>query len=178
MKVSLFNPSYTQEVIELFTQVFSASENESEGQLIGNLVSNLIATSKPEDLIGFIAISNEHIVGCIFFSRFIVPSNDLAFMLSPVAVATSEQGTGIGQRLISDGLEHLKSLKVNLAFTYGDPSYYSKTGFKPISESIIRAPFELSQPEGWLAQALDGNPIKAMQGSTKCIDALSNQEYW
>jgi len=178
MKVLLFKPSYTQEVIELFAKVFSASENESEGQVIGNLVSNLITTTKPEDLVGFVAMANEHIVGCIFFSRFVVPTDKAAFILSPVAIATSEQGTGIGQRLISYGLEYLKSLKVNLAFTYGDPNYYSKTGFKHLSESIVKAPFELSQPEGWLAQSLDGNPIRAMQGPTKCVRALSEEKYW
>ena len=89
MKVSLFNPSYTQQVIELFTKVFSASENESEGRVIGNLVANLITTTKPEDLIGFVAISNEKIVGCIFFSRFVVPGNQVAFILSPVAITWS-----------------------------------------------------------------------------------------
>jgi putative acetyltransferase len=178
MKLSLFNSSYTQEVIELFTNVFSASENETEGQIIGNLVSDLIATTEPEELIGFVATSDDCIVGCIFFSRFVVPSDEVAFILSPVAIATSEQGTGIGQQLIDYGLNHLKLLKVNLAFTYGDPSFYSKTGFNQISESILKAPFELSQPEGWLAQSLDGNPIKAMQGSSKCVEALSDQKYW
>ena len=178
MKLSLFDLSYTQEVIKLFTEVFSASENESEGQLIGDLVSDLIATTESKDLIGFVAISNNRIVGCIFFSRFVVPGDETAFLLSPVAVATSEQSTGIGQQLINYGRNHLKSLKVDLAFTYGDPGYYSKSGFNRISENIVKAPFELSQPEGWLAQSLDGNPVKAMRGSTKCVEALSDQKYW
>lgn len=178
MKLSLFKPSYTQDVIELFTNVFSASENESEGQVIGNLVSNLITTTKPEDLVGFVAVSNGIIVGCIFFSRLILPSNEVAFILSPVAVATNKQGTGIGQKLINYGLKYLKFQKVNLAFTYGDPNYYSKAGFSCINESIVKAPFELSQPEGWLAQSVDGKTIKAMQGSSKCVEALSDQKYW
>ncbi len=177
-KILLFESSYTQEVIKLFTDVFSASENESEGQVIGNFVSNLVTTTKPKDLIGFVATSDERIVGCIFFSRFVVPTTQVAFILSPVAIATSEQGTGIGQQLISYGLEHLKSLSVDLAFTYGDPNYYSKTGFVPINESIVKAPFELSQPEGWLGQSFDGKPVKAMLGSTQCVEALSDKKYW
>lgn len=67
---------------------------------------------------------------------------EVAFILSPVAIATSEQGTGIGQQLINYGLDHLKSLKVSLVFTYGDPNYYSKTGFNHIADSIVKAPFE------------------------------------
>ncbi|MBE9537804.1 MAG: N-acetyltransferase [Proteobacteria bacterium] len=178
MKFTLFNSPYTKEVIELFTKVFSESENESEGQVIGSLVSGLIATTEPGDLVGFVATSNECIVGCIFFSRFIVPSDEVAFILSPVAIATSEQGTGIGQQLINYGLNHLKSLKVNLAFTYGDPRFYSKVGFSQISERVVKAPYELSQPEGWLAQSLDGNPIKAIEGSSRCVGALRDQKYW
>jgi putative acetyltransferase len=178
MELSLFNSSQAQEVIELFTEVFSASENESEGQIIGSLVSDLIATTEPEDLIGCVAVSNNRIVGCIFYSRFVVPNDEVAFMLSPVAISTSVQATGIGQQLINYGCNHLKSLNVDLAFTYGDPNYYSKTGFNQISEDVVRAPFELSQPEGWLAQSLDGNSIKAMQGETKCVEAFSDQKYW
>ena len=72
----------------------------------------------------------------------------------------------------------LKSLGVNLAFTYGDPAFYSKTGFTQISESVVKAPYVLSQPIGWLAQTLDGNPIKATHGATQCVEALSDQKYW
>ena len=178
MKLSLFNSSSSREVIELFTQVFSASENEAEGQLIGNLASNLIATTEPQDLIGFVASCNDCIVGCIFFSRLVLPGDEVAFILSPVAIATSAQGTGIGQKLINYGLNYLKSRNVNLAFTYGDPNFYSKVGFKQIDESIVKAPFTLSQPAGWLAQSLDGRSIKPMQGVSKCVEALNNQKYW
>ena len=67
---------------------------------------------------------------------------------------------------------------MNLALTYGDPNYYSKTGFNHIGETIVKAPLELSQPEGWLAQSLDGKPIETVQGSNKCVEALSDQKYW
>lgn len=178
MELSLFNPSQSQEVIELFTKVFSASEGETEGQLIGSLVSDLIATTKPQDLIGFVAISDGGIVGSLFFSRLVVPGKKITFILSPVAVATDEQGKGIGQQLINYGISHLKSLSVDIAFTYGDPGFYSRVGFIPISESIVKAPLKLTYPEGWLAQSLDGSPIKAMEGTSHCVEALNDQKYW
>lgn len=178
MELSLFNSSQSQEVIELFTKVFSASESETEGQLIGSLVSDLISTTEPQDLIGFVAISGGDIVGSIFFSRLVVPGEKIAFILSPVAIATNEQGKGMGQQLINYGISHLKSLNVDLAFTYGDPYFYSKVGFKPISESIVKAPLKLTHLEGWLAQSLDGSPIKAMEGTSHCVDALNDQKYW
>jgi hypothetical protein len=91
MELSLFNSSQSQEVIELFTKVFSDSEGVAEGQLIGSLVSDLITTTEPQDLIGFVAISGNRIVGSIFFSRLVVPSDKRAYILSPVAIATNEQ---------------------------------------------------------------------------------------
>lgn len=178
MELSLYNSSQSQDVIRLFTNVFSASEGEVEGQVIGNLVSHLIATTGSQDLIGFVAISGSDIVGGIFFSRLGVPSKKIAYILSPVAVATNEQGKGIGQQLINYGIRHLKSLSVDLAFTYGDPKFYSRVSFEPISESIVKAPHKLSYPEGWLAQSLDGSPIKAMEGTAHCVDALNDQKYW
>jgi len=178
MKLSLFSESKSQKVINLFNSVFSASEGEDEGQGIADFVANLIATTNPQDLIGCIAEESEIIVGCIFFSRFAVPNGQVAFILSPVAVSTDAQGTGIGQKLIQYGLDHLRSLGVNLIFTYGDPGYYSKTGFEKINESIVKAPCPLSQPIGWLAQSLDGQEIQAMAGPTKCVEALNDPSLW
>lgn len=178
MKLSVFNSNCTEEVVQLFTEVFSASEGEQEGALIGNLVSEIIMETAPADLIGFMASINKQVVGSIFFSRFILPGDQLAFLLSPVAVSSSRQGAGIGQSLIKFGINDLKSQKVELLFTYGDPGFYRKVGFEPISEDAVQAPLVLSQPEGWLAQSLTGYPVQAISGSTKCIAALNYQKYW
>ena len=178
MKLSLFSELKSQKVIDLYKRVFAASEGEAEGQVIADFVAKLIATTKSQDLIGCVAEENQSIIGCIFFSRFIVPSGEAAYILSPVAVSTSVQGTGIGQKLIQYGLSCLRSKGVKLAFTYGDPNYYSKTGFKKIDESIVKAPYPLSQPNGWLAQSLDGDEIKVMLGSTLCVEALNESSLW
>ena len=178
MNFSLFNPENTQEVIALFSNVFSASEGEAEGQVIGDLVKNLITQTKPDDLVAFVAKDDTQIVGCIIFSRFSVPNDQVAFILSPVAVSTNDQGTGIGQQLINHGLRQLRSLGIELVITYGDPAFYRKTGFEQISESVIKAPHPLSQPIGWLAQSMDGKPIEAMSGATQCVEALSDPMYW
>ena len=178
MQFSLFNESKSQRVIELFKRVFSASEGEAEGQVIADFVAKLIVTTAPKELIGCIAEENDNVVGCIFFSRLAVPSRQFAYILSPVAVSTDVQSKGIGQELIKYGLDHLKSLNVKLVFTYGDPSFYSKTGFDQINENIVKAPCRLSQPIGWLAQSLDGQAIQSMTGSTQCVEALNDPGLW
>ena len=146
--------------------------------MIGNLVSGIIANTDPADLLGCVAFEGERIDGCIFFSRFIVPSGQLSYLLSPVAVRTDQQQAGTGQQLINYGLEQLKALGASLVFTYGDPAYYCKTGFKKINENVVQAPFTLSQPVGWQVQALDGQPVRAMRGATQCISALADPKYW
>ena len=178
MKFSLFEPSRTQEVVTLFRSVFSASEGEAEGQVIADFVTKLINTTKQQDLIGCMAQANDRLVGCIFFSRITVPNGQSAFILSPVAVSTDVQGVGVGQKLIQYGLEHLRSVNVKLAFTYGDPDYYCKTGFQPIDETVVKAPCTLSQPIGWLAQSLDGQAIQPMVGTTRCVEALNDPGLW
>ena len=94
MKLTAYSPDQSQEVINLFTDVFSDSEGQEEGQVIGQLVTELIGTTDSNDLLGYIGISDGRIVGCIFFSRLTLPSRKIAFILSPVAVASRQQGKG------------------------------------------------------------------------------------
>ena len=178
MNYSLFDDSSTEEVIQLFHNVFTASEGKEAGQVIGDFVTRLIRATSHKDLMGFVAKEKNVIVGAIFFSRFRVPSQQSAFILSPVAIATDQQGLGIGQGLIRYGLAQLKALNVELVVTYGDPKFYTKTGFEHINEAFLAAPYPLSQPIGWLAQSLTVKPLQAMSGPTMCVEALSDPALW
>jgi predicted N-acetyltransferase YhbS len=178
MKLAAYNPDQSQDVVKLFRDVFSDSEGQEEGRVIGQLVTELINTTDSNDLLGYVGISNESIIGCIFFSRLTLPSGKIAFILSPVAVSSREQGKGLGQQLINFGIQQLKNHGVELVFTYGDPSFYSKVGFVKISEDVIKAPKKLTYPGGWLAQSLNNERIRSEAGVAKCVGALNKQEYW
>lgn len=179
MNISKYNSKDSEEVITLFTNVFTDSEGEEEGLLIGRLVRDLINTNSQEDLHGYVAKVGEKIIGCIFFSRLTFESNNIiAFILSPVAIQSDYQKQGIGQKLINNGLSALKERGVELVFTYGDPAFYSKVGFKSISEEIAKAPLILSYPDGWLCQSLIDSEIKPIEGKSHCVAALNNQQYW
>jgi len=180
MKISIFNPEESQNVIDLFRRVFTNSEGIEEGEIVSKLVTDLITTTVTPNLFGFVACSeeNEEIIGCVFFSRLNISNNKTAFILSPLAVKTEQQGKGIGQKLILFGLEHLKSLNIDFVFTYGDPNYYSKTGFQQIDESLVLPPQKLSYPEGWLALSLSGDSISLIEGKTECVKALNNPKLW
>lgn len=178
MNLSGYNSRQSQEVINLFTSVFSNSEGQEEGLLIGKLVSELIMTTDAQDLIGFVAIAQDKIIGSIFFSRLTFENDANAYILSPVAVHTNHQRQGVGQQLITFGINHLRDINVELVFTYGDPKYYSKVGFTHVSEESIKAPLKLTYPEGWLAQSLAGNIVESISGVSHCVDALNKQVYW
>jgi len=178
MNISPYSPSNIKEVKQLFTKVFSDSEGESEGLLIGNLAYELMASTDAQDLYGFVAIEKEEIIGSILFTKLTFESEVNAFLLSPVAIQTNHQGKGIGQKLINFGIKHLKENGVVLVFTYGDSKFYSKVGFSRIPEKLAKAPFKLTYPEGWLGQSLVSDKIEPIKGSSYCVEALNNPEYW
>jgi predicted N-acetyltransferase YhbS len=85
---------------------------------------------------------------------------------------------GIGQALIAHGLQEMEERGVEVVTTYGDPAFYSKVGFHPLSQDVIEAPYELSQPEGWLGQSLSQDAIEPIPGHCSCVKALDDPAYW
>ena len=100
------------------------------------------------------------------------------FILAPVAIHTAYQGRGIGQALIAHGLREMKNSGIKVVITYGDPAFYSKVGFHPLSQDMIAAPLALSQPEGWLGQSLTNESLQPIAGRCSCVRALDNPAYW
>ena len=178
MEFSVFNYSNLQQTVDLFEEVFTASAGEEEGRLLKELVTKLVEETPQNDLLGFCARKSDHLVGAIFFSRLTLPTQTLGFMLSPVAIATECQGKGIGQKLIRYGLDQLKANGIELLVTYGDPAFYSKTGFKQVSTELIEPPYTLSQPIGWLAQMFNDRDIEPSHGKLGCVEAFNNPDYW
>jgi predicted N-acetyltransferase YhbS len=165
-------------VIGLFVSVFSDSEGEEEGELIGRLSEGLFESSNEADLFNFVAEVEGQIVGSIFFSRMVFENENAVFILAPVAVSSEHQGKGIGQGLIEHGLHELQNRGAKFVLTYGDPGFYEKVGFRAIPCEVVRPPFALSQPEGWLGQSLCNRPVESLLGESSCVKALNNPVYW
>ena len=178
MNFRYYTPSESHAIEDLFSSVFKESEGESEGLLIGDLAKNLLSTTAPEDLFVFVAVEGDEIIGTIFVTRMPTENEAELFVLAPVAVATKHQGKGVGQKLIEYGIKELKEVGIKVLVTYGDPNFYSKTGFQQITEDMMQPPFKLTQPEGWLAQALDQNPLQKIEGKCSCVSALDDPSYW
>ena len=178
MKHKILDKNSQKEVTSLFASVFTVSEGEKEGRLIGNLASKLSSRIDNQEIICFGTYEKESIIGAIFFTRLRFNEAIQVYMLAPVAVSTTHQGKGVGLALINYGLNELKKRFVAVAITYGDPAFYSKVGFQPLSENIIKAPVKLSMPEGWLGQSLTGEPIPAINERPKCVKEFNDSVYW
>ena len=178
MNYKILDKNSKEEVARLFTSVFSSSEGEKEGGLIGNLASGLASRADNQGIICIGAYEEESIIGAIFFTRLRFNGPFKVYMLAPVAVSTKHQGKGVGQALINYGLNELKNRSVDVVITYGDPSFYSKVGFQPLSESVIQAPLKLSMPEGWLGQSLTGDPIPTINERPTCVKEFNDPVYW
>ena len=166
------------EVTGLFTSVFTVSGGEDEGGLIGNLVTGLCSAIDNREVICFATFEKATIIASIFLTRLRFKAPVQVYMLAPVAVRTECQGQGTGQALIRHGLGELKKRSVSVAVTYGDPCFYSRVGFSPLSEKVIQAPLELSMPHGWLGQSLTGGSVPTLRERPVCVTAFNDPAYW
>jgi len=178
MNHKVLDMSLQNEITDLFTTVFTSSEGEKEGKLVGNLASELSLNIDNEEIICLGTFENESLIGSIFFTRLRFDDPIRAYMLAPVAVSTENQGKGVGQALINYGINELKSRSVDIAITYGDPSFYSKVGFETLPEIVIQPPLKLSMPEGWLGQSLTGGAIPTINGRPTCVKEFNDPAYW
>jgi predicted N-acetyltransferase YhbS len=179
MEVTSEYEAHAAAISDLFAATFTASEGTDEGALIGQLARRLMEETPAQDLRAFTAWKRGELVGAILFSRLIYKGDKrTVFVLGPVAVATDRQNQGFGQRLISHGIEVLRQEGVELAVTYGDPSFYRRVGFEVISQDDVPAPFSLQQPEGWLGQSLNGAPLTPLKGPSRCVPAFNDPAFW
>ncbi|KUF09914.1 GNAT family N-acetyltransferase [Pseudoponticoccus marisrubri] len=170
---------HTTALKDLFTRTFTASEGADEGALIGTLVQGLLADTPPADLRVFAVPDGEEAAAAVLFTRLRYAGDPRRVMLlSPMAVAPDRQGQGLGQALLTEALARLRAEGFEGAITYGDPAFYGKLGFRPLSPQMAPPPHPLSQPEGWIGQSLTDTPLTPLQGPATCAPALDDPAYW
>jgi predicted N-acetyltransferase YhbS len=178
MEHRILDQASQAEIATLFRDVFTASEGEKEGELIGHLAAELAAGIDHQDILCYGTHADGALVGSLFFTRLQVADPIKIYMLAPMAVTTRHQGKGIGKALIHFALDDLRRRSVCVAVTYGDPSFYSKTGFSRLAEEVIQAPCRLSIPEGWLGQSLTDGEIPTIRQRPACVKQFDNPAYW
>jgi len=166
-------------IITLFTESFTASEGAEEGALIGQLVRDILSRTSKDDLRVFLALEAGKLTGAVAFTRMTFPEDPRrVVLLSPMAVAPDQQGKGVGQGLLRHALTVLRDAGEEVALTYGDIRFYSKSGFARISADMAQPPLPLTYPEGWLGQSLTDHPLRPLNGPSRCVEAFNNPAIW
>ena len=179
MQYSADFKSRTTAIARLFEDSFGASEGAEEGALIGGLAGEMLSEGPDTDLHVFTAWDVETLVGAIIFSPLQAPNDHRrVFLLAPVAVAPDQQGKGVGQSLLRYGLSEMRRAGADVAVTYGDPAYYCKVGFRPVTTETVPAPRPLQYPEGWQAQSLTGVSLAPITEPLHCVEAIDDPVYW
>lgn len=179
MQITQDQEGRNDQIAQLFKDTFTASEGADEGALIHALSNDLLTTTPADDLRIFTADDTDTLCGCAIFTRLRFANDPrVAFLLSPMAVATEHQGKGVGQKLLTHALNALRDEGVEIAVTYGDPNFYGRVGFAPVSTDTVPAPQPLSMPQGWIAHSLTDAPLTPFAGPSICAPALNNPEFW
>jgi predicted N-acetyltransferase YhbS len=166
-------------IAQLFAATFADSEGAQEGRLIGDLARRLLTEVEPADLRVFSALEDGAVVGSVIFSRLHYPQDErTVFLLSPLAVATSHQGRGVGQALLRHAFHTLREEGVESVITYGDVNFYSRVDFQQIEADQAEPPLALSYPHGWLGQSLDGDTFVSLKGPSQCVAQFNDPSLW
>lgn len=172
------NLANRDEICSVFKTSFTASEGAEEGEAIASLVTSLLDQADADETLVHVAHLEGRCVGAILWSWLVYPSGARIRLLSPVAVHPDVQGQGVGQALIAYGLDQLRAQGVAGAVTYGDPAFYGKVGFAPITVDDVAAPYALSMPVGWLGQSLTDAPLSGLQEAPTPVPAFATPEMW
>ena len=178
IKFSLTKTNKAKSIQHFFKNVFTKSDGKKEGNIVGALSFKLAKLIDERNIIGIEGKINNKIVAYTFLTKLSFKEDCLIYLLAPVAVDNKIQKKGVGKKIIKFGIKYLKEHKVDILMTYGDPSYYSKVGFKKTKVSIIPAPYKLSQPIGWLINKISSKKINKFKSKPNCVRPFKNKKFW
>ena len=131
------------EISELIRKEFlQFDEKPSEPQLVINLRNNEAHVPK----LCVVAVIRNKVVGHIFYTNLKLKHKPKAIKflaLAPVSVLPEYQGKGIGSILIKETISEARSLGYGAIILVGHAKYYSRFGFKKLSSSKLKLPFEV-----------------------------------
>jgi len=96
--------------------------------------------------------------------------SDTALLLGPVAVHPTRQGEGLGSVLIRDSLSRAQNLGWTRVILVGDAPYYSKFGFRKLTDVTMPPP---TNPERVLGLPLVPRAWDGIIGQVQKVDSAS-----
>ena len=140
-----------------------AFETNQEADLVNRLRNNC------DHFISLVAERKGHIIGHILFTpvELTGDSSELNLMgLAPMAVLPEHQNTGIGSKLVEEGLKCCKLKNIDAVFVLGHPGYYPKFGFIPASEYGIKSEYDVPD-DTFMAIELKSGILNGKFGTVK-----------
>jgi putative acetyltransferase len=111
----------------------AAFSRRAEARLVDDL------RTAGDTVFSLMAVEDEKAVGHAVLSKMAAPFRALA--LGPVAALPGRQRTGIGSRLIRDGIARSEAAGWMGIFVLGDPVYYGRFGFRVDRASGFESPY-------------------------------------
>jgi putative acetyltransferase len=122
---------------------------------------------KCDEMLSFVAIDDDEIVGHICFSPAIVkgPEGIIKGMgLAPMAVLPDRQRHGIGSATARYGLEFLKDAGCPFVIVLGHAKYYPRFGFKPASHYGLKSQWDGIPDDVFMAIVFDRALMDGVSG--------------
>ena len=179
MEIRTSNNSDISEIENLHITAFG----EKEGPEVGKLAVDLLDDPTAKPYLSLVAVEADQIIGHILFTKATLVGSEKSVniqLLAPLGIIPSKQNSGIGQRLIKEGLKQLEASGTELVFVLGHPGYYPKCGFSPAGNQGFEAPYPIPEDvaDAWMVLELSGNHIGNIAGKIQCSDVLDQPEHW
>jgi putative acetyltransferase len=123
----------TSDVMAIRAVEESAFLQSAEAQLVEDL------RDAGDSVFSLVAVEGETVIGHVMFSWLKAPFPALA--LAPVAVRPERQRTGVGSRLIREGIARSEAAGWSGIFVLGDPVFYRRFGFDVGKASGFISPY-------------------------------------
>jgi putative acetyltransferase len=123
-------------------------------------------------LASFVAEAQGQLVGHILFSRISIEmagGSVPAVALAPLAVLPKLQRQGIGNILVSHGLDWLRGGIEEIVLVLGHPEYYARFGFSTQKARFLDSPFDA---KAFMALELKPDTLRNIRGSVRYPDAF------
>ncbi|MDR8393988.1 N-acetyltransferase [Aliifodinibius sp. S!AR15-10] len=138
----------------------SAFPTAAEAQLVDRLRAEL------SDYISLVAVSEEQLVGHIFFTPVTISENPDHLKwagLAPMAVAPDLQRRGIGSKLVRAGMKKAKDQGYDGVVVLGHTEYYPRFGFQPASTFGLHSTFDVPD-EAFMVKELAPGALRRISG--------------
>jgi putative acetyltransferase len=135
-----------------------------EGRIVNKLRELCLET------LSLVAVSDEKIVGHIFFSPVTIDHENTPIVgmgLAPMAVLPEYQNQGIGSLLVKDGLRRIKETECPFVIVLGHINYYPRFGFERASQYGLKCQWDDVPDEAFMVMVLNKPVMGGVSGIAK-----------